>query len=168
MQRKCLKAAALAAVLVAAPAWAINKCTSPDGKVSYQEQPCVGQGGELKIKPQGNPAPTAPAEKKPTAPVIAPAAAPAVAAAPPPPARGQMSELDMQANQCLAYYKPKLRDPSGAYFTEPNMDKTVLTLKMHATNGFGGYVTREVSCEFKQNGELDADWTKIHAQRIGW
>jgi len=29
-------------------------------------------------------------------------------------------------------------------------------------------VIREVSCEFKQSGELDSDWTKIHAQRIGW
>ena len=167
MQRKCLKAAALLAIFAAAPAWAINKCTGPDGKVTYQEQACPGEGSELKIKPQGTAAPVQPAQKKPAAPVAAPA--PAAAAAPPPQqARVQKSELEMQADQCLNYYKPKLRDPSGAYFSEPSMDKTVLTMRMHATNGFGGYVTREVSCEFKPSGELDPDWTKIHAQRIGW
>lgn len=32
----------LAAVLLAAsPAWAVNKCTGPDGKVGYQDAPCA-------------------------------------------------------------------------------------------------------------------------------
>ncbi len=36
-----LKPALFAAVLlIAAPAWAINKCTGPDGKVTYQEAAC--------------------------------------------------------------------------------------------------------------------------------
>lgn len=30
------------ALLVASPSWAINKCVSADGKVSYQAQPCAG------------------------------------------------------------------------------------------------------------------------------
>lgn len=30
------------ALLVATPSWAINKCVSADGKVSYQAQPCSG------------------------------------------------------------------------------------------------------------------------------
>ncbi|MEG0920640.1 MAG: hypothetical protein RSG22_04430 [Comamonas sp.] len=167
MQRKYLNAAALAAMWIAAPAWAINKCTGPDGKVSYQEQPCAGQGGELKIRPQGNPTPT-PAPAKTASPVAGSASTAPAAPVTPQHAQAPKSELQMQADQCLAYYKPKLRDPSGAYHTDVQMDKTVLSLKMHATNGFGGYVTREVSCEFKQNGELDADWTKVHAQRIGW
>ncbi len=166
MQRKCLKVLTLVALLAAAPAWAVNKCTGPDGKISYQETPCAGQGGELKIRSQGTPAPVV--EKKAAAP--APTAAPvaAASAAPAQPARAQRTELEMQGDQCLAYYRPKLRDPAGAYATDLSLDKTLLTMKMHATNGFGGYVTRQVSCEFKQNGELDADWTKIHAQRIGW
>lgn len=84
------------------------------------------------------------------------------------PAPAQKSELEIKAEQCLSYYKPKLRDPARSYFTDVSLDKTLLTMKMHATNGYGGYVTRAVSCEFKQNGDLDADWTKIHAQRIGW
>ncbi len=32
------------ALLMAAPCWAINKCTSPDGKVMFQEAPCPGTG----------------------------------------------------------------------------------------------------------------------------
>jgi len=37
-QTKTLLAAALLAL--AAPAWAMNKCTGPDGKVSFQDAPC--------------------------------------------------------------------------------------------------------------------------------
>ena len=145
--------------------WAINKCTDPSGKVSYQEHPCEGTGSEIKIRQQGGLGPSQVPEKKPkvdaTAAIQPVASVPASVASP-------KTEVEIQANQCLSYYKPKLRDPSGAYFSEANVDKTVLTMKMHATNGFGGYVTREVKCEFKQSGELDSDWTKIHAQRIGW
>jgi hypothetical protein len=32
------------ALLTAAPAWAANKCTSPDGKVLFQDAPCPGTG----------------------------------------------------------------------------------------------------------------------------
>jgi hypothetical protein len=166
MQKRYWKVIVVLAAMGVAPAWAVNKCTGADGKVSYQEAPCAGQGGELKIRQQGNQA--LPVEKKPTIPVATPAAPPASAAAVQQPLRPQRSELEIQGDQCLAYYRPKLRDPAGAYVSDLKMDKTVLTMKMHATNGFGGYVTREVVCEFKQNGELDSDWTKIHAQRIGW
>lgn len=30
----------LAALVVCAPAWAVNKCTGPDGRVVYQQAPC--------------------------------------------------------------------------------------------------------------------------------
>ena len=36
-------------LLVAAPAWAINKCKGPDGKVRYQEAPCA----EDRLNPNG-------------------------------------------------------------------------------------------------------------------
>ena len=41
----------LAAMLIAAtPAWAINKCTQADGRVTYQDAPCLsGKSEELKI-----------------------------------------------------------------------------------------------------------------------
>ena len=167
MLRECWKVLTLAAAMATAPAWAVNKCTGPDGKISYQETPCAGQGGELKIRQQGSQAIAV--EKKASSPVVAASQTPVSSTpAPPQPIRAQRSELDIQGDQCLAYYRPKLRDPAGAYASDLRMDKTVLTMKMHATNGFGGYVTREVSCEFKQNGEIDTDWTKIHAQRVGW
>ncbi len=43
----------LAAVLLAAsPVWAVNKCTGPDGKVSFQDAPCAnGRGGKIDVKP---------------------------------------------------------------------------------------------------------------------
>lgn len=44
--------ALLGALFVASSAWAINKCTGPDGSVSYQEAPCSGsaKGQELKVQ----------------------------------------------------------------------------------------------------------------------
>lgn len=37
---------------VAAPASAINKCTGPDGKVSFQDAPCAaGTGGHIDVRP---------------------------------------------------------------------------------------------------------------------
>lgn len=45
---------ALAALCV--PAWAINKCTAPDGKVSYQEAPCGATQGAAELKVQTGPA----------------------------------------------------------------------------------------------------------------
>lgn len=62
-----------------------------------------------------------------------------------------------------ALHRPKLRGRASAYVSDLKINKTVLTMKIHATNGFGVYVSKDVNCEFKQNGELDADRTKIHA-----
>lgn len=40
----------MAALLLAAPAWAINKCTGADGKVVYQEVPCAGNHAAKEVK----------------------------------------------------------------------------------------------------------------------
>jgi len=40
----------LAALTLTAPAWAINKCTAPDGKVSYQEAPCISAQSAQELK----------------------------------------------------------------------------------------------------------------------
>ena len=40
-----------AALLAASPAWAINKCKGPDGKVIFQDAPCVGQGEKIEVRP---------------------------------------------------------------------------------------------------------------------
>jgi hypothetical protein len=34
-----------------APAWAINKCTDAQGKVSFQDAPCAGQGEKIVVQP---------------------------------------------------------------------------------------------------------------------
>ena len=39
-----------ACLALAAPAWAINKCTGPDGKVSFQDAPCAGGGKGEKVE----------------------------------------------------------------------------------------------------------------------
>ena len=52
-----------AAVLAAlcAPAWAVNKCTGADGRVSFQDAPCSGKGESLNVRPARGDAPAAPA-----------------------------------------------------------------------------------------------------------
>lgn len=50
MQRKCLEILVLGAAVIAAPAWAINKCTGPDGKVTYQETACAQDQSVKEIK----------------------------------------------------------------------------------------------------------------------
>ena len=49
MQRKHL--ILIGALLVTPQVWAVNKCTGTDGKVSYQEQPCQGQGQKIDARP---------------------------------------------------------------------------------------------------------------------
>lgn len=154
-------------ILIFAPqAWAAHKCTGPDGKVSYQDAPCSGQGEKFEVRPISVIAPTS-AQANPT-PNLAPAP-PQPSVVPPPvsPPVAQPSPLTREADTCLAWYKPKLRDPAGAYYTAPSKEGRVLSITIHATNGYGGYVTQNASCEI-HNGKLDTDWTKIHAARQGW
>ena len=33
------------------PAWAVNKCTDANGKVSFQDAPCVGEGEKIDVRP---------------------------------------------------------------------------------------------------------------------
>ena len=43
---------ACAALLLIAPAHAINKCRTPDGKTIFQDAPCApGQGGKIEVRP---------------------------------------------------------------------------------------------------------------------
>lgn len=63
-----IRCAACALVLgFLAPAWAVNKCTDADGKVSFQDGPCLGQGEKIEVKPamQGaTPVPPGPSSAK--------------------------------------------------------------------------------------------------------
>lgn len=160
--------AAAAALLVAlcAPAWAINKCTGSDGKVAYQDAPCTGKGETVEARPSsGLTLPKAATAIPPIA-AEAPAATvlPSSSATTQSPAK---SALEREADACLSWYKPKLRDPAGAYYSELSKEGRVVKITVHATNGFGGYTTKEAACEI-YNGRLNTDWTKIHAKRRGW
>ena len=43
---------ALTALFLIAPAHAINKCRTPDGKIAFQDAPCApGQGGKIDVRP---------------------------------------------------------------------------------------------------------------------
>ncbi|WP_296903381.1 hypothetical protein [Polaromonas sp.] len=50
----------VAVVLLHAPAWAINKCTEADGKVSFQDAPCLGKGEAISVRPASGQAPRQP------------------------------------------------------------------------------------------------------------
>lgn len=168
MKKQALLACAVA-LLATAPAWAINKCKGPDGKVTFQDAPCPGQGEKIDVRPASGHAVRAslPTPSAPATPSQPPAVAPAALHAPAP-ATPAKSALEVHADQCLAWYKPFLRDPASAYYSAPKFeDKRVLNMTLHATNGFGGVVTRMAACEF-DNGKLSDDWTKIQAKRLEW
>lgn len=40
-----------ALLLSAAPVWAVNKCTGPDGKIAFQDAPCEGRGEKIEVRP---------------------------------------------------------------------------------------------------------------------
>lgn len=44
-------AAILVILLIAAPAWAVNKCKGSDGKVIFQDAPCLGEGAKIDVRP---------------------------------------------------------------------------------------------------------------------
>ena len=62
---KLLLIAVTALSALCAPAWAVNKCTGPDGKVAFQDAPCAGKGERIEVRPASGaspgagPAPTA-------------------------------------------------------------------------------------------------------------
>ncbi len=154
-----------ALLLATSPAWAINKCTGTDGKVAYQDAPCTGKGEKIEARPSSGLvlSKEAPVKLPVAAEVPAPSAPPTLAVQQNP----AKSPLVQEADACLDWYRPKLRDPAGAYYSEPAKDGRVVFVTVHATNGYGGYVTKDAACEF-YNGRLDGDWTKIHAKRRGW
>lgn len=155
-----------ALVSLCAPAWAMNKCTGADGKISFQDVPCPGKGEKIEVRPNSGLVFQTSVPAKPPVAVEAPApsAWPALATQQQNPAK---SPLAQEADECLDWYKPKLRDPAGAYYSEAAKDGRVVSITVHATNGYGGYVKKDAACEF-YNSRLDADWTKIHASRRGW
>lgn len=167
-----LNGALIALMCVAvSPAWAINKCTI-DGRVVYQDADCPGKGETLTVRPASGRGGAAQAPS--TAPVQDPGAnanaasqSPQAQTPAPTSAPAARSPLEVEADMCMAWYRPLLRDPKGAYYTNLSKEKRVFSMDVHATNGYGGYVVKRASCEI-HNGKLNEAWTKNHAKWGGW
>lgn len=169
--KQSAKVAAAALVLgLVGGAQAQFKCVGPGG-VSYQQTPCPASAKAHVLDLKVIQAPVqAPRASGAVAAQPAPADPAPVVAAPPAPAPvggASKSPTERLADECLEWYRPRLRDPRGAYLRKPELERGVLTMDIHATNGFGGYVVRRARCEFKGAG-IDEDWTVIHAGRMGW
>lgn len=52
-----LIALSVAILAVTGPAWAVNKCTGPDGKTVFQDAPCAGKGEKIEVRPASGSAP---------------------------------------------------------------------------------------------------------------
>lgn len=156
-----------AVALSSAPAFAVNKCTGPDGVVTYQDAACTGAGQTIVIKPASGVASSSPAAPKAELPPTAPADPAHPATAPMPAPVQAKTPLESDADMCLAWYRPKLRDPLGAYHRNAKRENRVVHITVHATNGYGGYTTKEAACEI-HGGKLNEAWTKTHARRGGW
>lgn len=168
---KQLELLALAGLLLCAPAWAVNKCTAPDGKVTYQAQACPFTGSGAVLYPGRRvvvvvPDPEALSAIKPDAMAPAAPAAP-VAVGPDAGAARPLSALEREAETCLNYIKPMLKDPGSPYYQAVRKEGTVLSFDLYAKNSYGGYTSKPAACEIK-NSLLDAGWTQIHLKRLGW
>lgn len=167
--RRIAAACAVAALaLLSLPAAAVNKCTAPDGTIAFQDAPCAGKGEAITVRPASGRAPAPVVQQAPTLAERTPPNSPP----PPPPAVSaptvaSKTPLEREAEMCLGWYRPFLRDPNGAYVKQVVKDKRVLSMDVHATNGYGGYVIKPASCEI-HNGQLNESWTKNHARRGGW
>lgn len=162
MQRTCSAfVAVVACAAVVLPVWAVNRCVLADGRVTYQDALCPATAGASQVRlftPPSDPAgrqraaaDVAAAAKLAKAAEVVPAEAVSLSQAVPAQGPGALAAL---ANDCLNYHRPGLRDPAGAYWSGASLDKLdVLRMTLHATNGFGGYVAKGVSCEVR-NGQL--------------
>lgn len=63
----------IATTALAAPAWAVNKCTGPDGKVVFQDAPCAGKGERIDVRPASGASSVVPRPAAPAASAAAPA-----------------------------------------------------------------------------------------------
>lgn len=148
------------------------RCTQ-GGATVYQQTPCEG-GRAIKppSAPGDRPAPSASAASSAAQSVSGSASAPQVIVrqANPQPAPTGTRDANAMGRICMEWYRSGLRDPQGAYMRNPRRDGVnAVRMELFATNGFGGYVSREVLCEFKVGSlEIDDGWTKIHASRVRW
>lgn len=142
----------------------VYRCAGPGGQTVFQQAPCTG-GSKVDVKPANVVEPF-------RAPTRTASQANETAASAPPPAidltpRDTRTSLQRMADTCLDWYRSRLRDPRGAYHSEASYENDILTMSLHATNGYGGYVVKTAQCEFRR-GVLEEHWTKVQARRAGW
>ncbi|WP_295951730.1 hypothetical protein [Rhodoferax sp.] len=153
-------------VLVCGQAFAVNKCTAPGGKVTYQTPACPSTGSGQVLNPGRpvvlpDPERLSPIKTNNQADSFAPAVPPNASTAP------AASPLDGEAQMCLNFIKPMLKDPGSPYVQDVRKEGTVLSMSLYAKNTYGGYTSKAASCEIK-NSQLDVGWTNIHLKRLGW
>ncbi|WP_348113375.1 DUF4124 domain-containing protein [Rhodoferax sp.] len=165
--KKSIGATALL-VLVCGQASAVNKCTAPDGKVTYQTQACPFTGSGQLINPgrrvvvvEPDPENLSPIKPNNQTDSFAPVPPPAAPVAP------FAGPWDGEAQTCLAFILPMLKDPGSPYVRDVHKEGTVLSMNVYAKNAYGGYTSKAAACEIK-NSQLDVGWTNIHLKRLGW
>lgn len=74
---------------------------------------------------------------------------------------------EMHGKLCLEHLKDRLKDPESAYVRDIVKDGTKFTMTLYAKNSYAAIVPKTIACEIKGN-QVDAGWTKIHLERLGW
>lgn len=137
------------------------RCTIK-GQITFQQQPCPASSTEEQVRV----VPANPEQS--SAPPPPPTALPAAPAEPPAPAAASgKSALEQEADLCLDHIRQFLRDPRSAYASTPSREGRVLSITVYAANARGGMASKRAACEMF-NGIVDASWTRIHLERLGW
>ena len=145
-------------------AGAVNKCTLGNGAIVYQDTPCAsGKQEPLDLHPSSEWG---------SSPVVRPVAPTETPLTGEPPSAGEpaarvKSPLEVDADQCLAWYLRLLPDPLRTYYTNTRKDRRVLSIDIHTPHPQGGIFVKTASCEIDA-GLLNESWTRTHARRAGW
>ncbi len=136
-----------ACLALAAPAWAINKCTGADGKVAFQDAPCTGGKGEkvevrLSSGGVGTAAPAAAATVPAASPASGASAAaptPAPAAAPGPKREGAFGETWRRKTDLEQHEIGNARGALNAHLQRCSAEQRELAAKKgYARNNLAG------------------------------
>jgi hypothetical protein len=128
-------AALMAAALAVSPAWAVNKCTGPDGSVTYQEAACDSRSSANSINVGSSPPATSNAETSRAKQL--PVKAIAVS----------NTQMALEVGPALQIARASMKDPDSmktqgvrVFAFEALGRKFVMTCgEINAKNSFGGY-----------------------------
>ena len=134
-----------------------------------QQAPCVG-GQKIEVKPTTSglsPGAASGASSGKSPPPNQPGTA---TVTPLPPPVAAKSAVDTEAELCLDFIRPFLKDPRSAYYEQASkggVGGTVLSLIVYSKNSYGGVVSKPAKCEIK-NGVLDSTFTLVFLKEAGW